>query len=291
MLSVSALIQDKAPVKSSFLSDTFSDKLINNWEITKNGIKKAISFLEQEYIFDGKRLPTDVVVAPLAALWGVSPKGLDAEGEARIVIRQYLWRAFFTDRYERTSATRALTDFRELKAKLVGGSATTPAILNEDEFPLPSIEQFLSAGWPVRAERLPRALLALSLRAGGNDLADGSPISRESLAEREYHHLFPVARLHEQGLQDRDIFKALNCALVTWRTNRNISAKTPEKYLAERREGSSLGEDEVRRRLETHLVPYDELSSSSYDEFLLARATKMHSVMLSLCSGKALSSN
>jgi hypothetical protein len=96
-----------------------------------------------------------------------------------------------------------------------------------------------------------------------------------------------VARLKEQGYQDRDIFKALNCALITWRTNRNISAKTPEKYLAERREGTSLGEDEIRRRLETHLVPYDALVSSSYEDFLLARAKNMYAVMLKLCSGES----
>jgi hypothetical protein len=50
-------------------------------------------------------LPTDVIVAPLSALWGLAPKGLDAEGEARTLLRKYLWRAFFTDCYERTSAT------------------------------------------------------------------------------------------------------------------------------------------------------------------------------------------
>ena len=287
MLSVSALLQDKAPIKSSFLSKGFSDKLIENWETTKIGIKRAITFLEQERILDGKRLPTDVVVAPLAALWGISPHGLDAEGEARILLRKYLWRAIFTERYERTSATRALTDFRELKQRLEGHIESSPAIFNEEEYSLPTVEQLINAGWPIRADRVPRALMALSLRTGGYDLADGSPATRESLAEREYHHLFPVARLKAQGRKDTEIFRALNCALVTWKTNRNISAKTPEKYLSERREGTSLGEEEVRRRLESHLVPYDEMTSSTYDEFLLARAQKMHSMMLKLCVGES----
>jgi hypothetical protein len=116
MLTVSALLQGKVATQNSFLSKGFSDGLIGNWEITKAGIKKALQFLEQERILDAKRLPTDVIIAPLAALWGISPQGLDAEGEARTTLRKYLWRACFTERYERTSATRALADFRELRS-------------------------------------------------------------------------------------------------------------------------------------------------------------------------------
>jgi hypothetical protein len=73
---------------------------------------------------------------------------------------------------------------------------------------------------------------------------------------------------------------------VTWKTNRNISAKSPEKYLAERREGTSLGEEEIRSRLESHLIPYDEMVSAGYEEFLAARARRMYSMMTKLCSGQ-----
>lgn len=46
---------------------------------------------------------------------------------------------------------------------------------------------------------------------------------------------------------------ALDCVLVTWNTNRNISDKDPERYLAERLDGTSVGEAEVRARLAAHL--------------------------------------
>jgi hypothetical protein len=287
MLAVSALLQGKVATQSNFLSKGFSAGLIENWEVIKSGVKKAIDFLEQERILDAKRLPTDVIVAPLAALWGLAPKGLDAEGEARTLLRKYLWRGFFTDRYERTSATRALADFKELRALMEGSKEAKPLIFSDEEWPLPTPEQLVLAGWPTKKDRLPRALMAMSLRAAGYDLADGTPATRENLKEREYHHLFPVARLKEHGKGDDEIYRALNCALVTWKTNRNISAKAPERYLAERREGTSLGEEEVRNRLESHLVPYNELVSASYEEFLAARARRMHAMMLKLCSGQS----
>lgn len=129
----------------------------------------------------------------------------------------------------------------------------------------------------------PRASRPFAARRG-LDLADGSPVTREGLAAREYHHLFPAAWLRERGVAGWEIDRALNCALVTWKTNRTISAKSPEHYLAERREGTSLGEDEVRRRLESHLVPYDELVSEDYERFLSVRAERLHAAMRSVCS-------
>ena len=99
MLAVSALLQDKVPNKSTYLTPEFSDGVIHNWDRVKIGIKRAIQFVEQEEIFDTKRLPSDVSLYPLSALWALAPEGLDAEGEARTLLRKYLWRSFFTDRY------------------------------------------------------------------------------------------------------------------------------------------------------------------------------------------------
>lgn len=285
MLAVGALLQDKVPNKSTYLSPGFSAKLIDDWDQIKAGIGIAINFLEQERVFDDKRLPTDVVMYPVSALWSVAPSGLDAEGEARTVLRKYLWRTFFTERYERTSATRALVDFRQVKALFDGEGDEMPLIFNETEYPLPEIGELLVAGWAVRKDRLPRALLALSLRTGGIDFADGNVASREHLSHREYHHLFPRALLSER-FKENEVNRALNCALVTWKTNRNISAKTPSTYLMERLEGSSLGEQEIRHRLQSHLIPYDELFSDDYETFLMARAELMHPIILKLCNGE-----
>lgn len=237
-------------------------------------------------IFDSKRLPTDVVVAPLSALWAIAPVGGDAEGRIRALLRKYLWRTCFTDRYERTSATRVHADHRELK-KLITGEQVAPKIFDSQEYPLPSAEQLLNAGWPTQKDRLPRAILALTLRAGGRDLADASAVTRDNLKKREYHHLFPVARLSADGKSEKEIYKALNCALVTWKTNRTIGAQAPERYLAERCDQAHLGEDEVRARLTTHMVTYDDLKTGNYQQFLERRANSLIEKMTRLCEGQA----
>jgi len=212
--------------------------------------------------------------------------GLDAEGRARTTLRKYMWRAFFSARYEKATATRALVDYRELVAAIASPGVTGPVVFDEKQFPLPQASELIAAGWPKKTDRLARAILALALRHGGLDLADGGSATRASLAKREYHHLFPDGHLRGQRVPEDEIFRSLNCALVTWRTNRAISAKEPEKYLAERTEGTDLREDEVRRRLSSHLIPFDEMVAGDYKAFLAKRADIVHSAMLDLCGSR-----
>jgi hypothetical protein len=284
VLYASALLQGRPPTNATYLVRDFGSQLLAGWDLLVEGIQRAGAFLEEERILDAARLPTDVVVPVLAALWAHAPKALDTAGKARNLLRRYLWRAFFTDRYESATSTTALADFNELEGLITGTSTTSPSVFDDTLYPLPEPQELIASRWPKRKDRLARAVLALALKQGGVDLADGSTVSRANLARREYHHLFPDAYLRDRGISDDQIYRSLNCALVTWQTNRNISSKEPERYLAERREGTDLGEAEIRARLATHLVPYDEMVAGDYNAFLVKRASLVHAAMLQLCA-------
>ena len=283
-LYASALLQDRSPTNATYMAPDFGEKLVENWDKFLSGVNRTVTFLEQERVFDAARLPTDVVIPVLVALWGLAPKKLDAEGSARITLRKYLWRAFFTNRYEKSTNTRALADFKELKPWIEGTGTNTPSIFNDDMYQLPQAPELIDAGWPVRKDRIARAILALTLRNGGLDLADGGVATRANLAQREYHHLFPDAYLTRHGVHNNQIYCSLNCALVTWHTNRNISDKDPETYLAQRRDATTHGEDVIRARLASHYIPYDEMISGDYHAFLKERAKLVHDAMTKLCS-------
>jgi hypothetical protein len=226
------------------------------------------------------------VVPVLSALWAGAPDGLDAEGRARTILRKYMWRAFFTNRYEKSTNTRAAVDFNELKPLIAGTGGAEPTVFNDGQHPLPQVQELIEAAWPKQKDRVSRAILAIALKQGGLDLADGSSVTRTNLAKREYHHLFPDAFLKRRGEDDSHIYRSLNCALVTWKTNRNISDKDPEKYLAERREGSAIGEAEIRARLASHLIPFNELVAGDYEAFLTARANLIYDAMKTLCDSE-----
>jgi len=279
-----ALLQEHPPTNATYMDKEFGPKLLANWEIFLSGVSRTVELLDQERVFDSARLPTDIVIPVLVALCALAPQGLDAEGRARTILRKYLWRAFFSNRYEKSTNTRALVDFNELKPLITGTGNATPIIFKDDVHPLPQVQELQEAGWPVRKDRVARAILALALKNGGIDLADGGAATRANLAKREYHHLFPYAYLRGLGVPDEQIYLSLNCALVTWHTNRHISAKDPERYLAERRDGTDLGEDEVKARLATHLIPFDEMVGGDYVKFLQARGTLVHAEMTKLCA-------
>ena len=306
ILRVAALREGRSPTEASFRRLNLQ-QLPDEWDAIERGISGAVNFLNEERIFDRDRLPTVAVVPVLASIWSQMPQSLDAHGEARSLLRQYLWRSFFTDRYERGAATAALQDHRGLKARLVDRDAAAPIpVLNKVDFPIAEVEELEGAPWPRLRNTLARAILTVSLRGGGRDFADDTPASRQSLTGREYHHLFPVALLNESGMDESKINLALNCALVTWNTNRNISAKEPVAYLRERVERVELGnvdESDIRRRVNSHIIPFDELNvggysgivdeeararqiTSDYLRFIRARAEAVHEVIEKLCRGE-----
>ncbi len=292
LLDMAALREDRPPNQASYhrldlahLNDSF-DELVS-------GAAFAIEILEGEGVFDGDRLPTVAVLPILGALVGHVPPGGDERGNAIGLLRSYLWRAFSTNRYEAAAANRALQDYRGLRGELTASARTAP-IFDEQFHALPGPDELKQAQWPKNRETLARAILCASLRRGAFDLADGAKATAANMGSREYHHLFPDAYLQQNTEASRQqIYRALNCSLITWRTNRRISAKAPLVYLRERVEASSLGEDEIRRRLESHLIPWDEFAKASdadvhgsYERFLDARAEVVAGYLQELCAGR-----
>lgn len=287
VLSVAALLAGKAPLKKTYLEKDFGGELGDNWPRIVNGFKRGLAFLREEAIFNEKCLPTDVAVYLICALWAdVQEHGFDAEGNARSLLRKVLWRACYTNRYGKTSATRSFADYRVLKSMLASPVGDEHCELFDEEFnPLPEVGELILAGWPGRKDRLPRAALATSLRGGGYDFADGAVASAENLNRREYHHIFPVDVLSGDR-KDELVNRAMNCALITWKTNRKIAAKTPQEYIEKRAEAASLGEEVVRQRLRSHLIPYEALLAGDYPAFVQERAEMIGARMNQLCLGQ-----
>lgn len=307
VLDVVALRQDRIPSQAGYRGIDYT-RMLNEWDTVVKGIKGMVSFLEDESIFDAQRLPSYTAIPIIAAMWEHLPMQPDKLGNARLLLRKYLWRAFLTSRYEQSSTSNALQDYRGLRKVLCDGAAEDVVpILNQESYPLPSKEMVLQADWPKRKSILGRGLLSLQLKCGAEDLADGARATVATITSkehpREYHHLFPAATLDDAGIPDEQVFRALNCALVTWRTNRTISDKDPITYLKERADNCALGEDEMKHRLKTHLIPYNRLAvgydgmsdderrgrvKNDYDAFLSARAEVLAKAAHRACEGKTL---
>lgn len=307
VLDVVALRQDRVPSQAGYTGINYTN-LLSEWDIVVRSIKGLVGFLEDESVFDAQRLPSYTALPVVAALWEHLPTQPDKLGNARHLLRRFLWRAFLTSRYEQSSTSSALQDYRGLRRVLCDGAAEdTVPILREESYPLPTKEMVLQADWPKRNSILGRGLLGLQLKCGAEDIADGAKATVASITSkdphREYHHLFPASTLEDAEVPREQIFRALNCALVTWRTNRTISNKDPVEYLKERADTSALGVEELKRRLKTHLIPYKQLAvgyegmpdderrtqvKADYGVFLSTRSEILAKAAQLACTGKAL---
>ena len=122
-------------------------------------------------------------------------------------------------------------------------------------------DSLAEAGWPKSVGIEARGVLAIASYFDAHDFADDRKATFESIQHREYHHLFPDALLKEI---EANSFYAMNCALITWKTNRVIGRKDPIEYIKERVELSDI--DSVQTRLRTHLIPYELLAKAHYSD-------------------------
>ena len=302
ILSTSALLQDKLPNARGMI-EMDKKQLLVNWPKLERGLERMASFLESQRVFDEARLPTNAVLAVIAAAYELIPDHGDFLAKAEKLLRRYLWSAFFTDRYENSAASRAFADFRAIKELLKNPSFTEEQLasvpsLNRSDFPLADVDSLMAAGWPKAAGIEARAIMAVTTYLGAIDFADHKTATYESIKKREYHHVFPDALLSEAGIFS---YLALNCALITWKTNRIIGRKDPLDYLQERVQWAD--ESAVRARLKSHLISFDRLSKAHYggtddvtfkqkltkdfQEFLRDRASLVAAAMTQLADGGA----
>lgn len=74
--------------------------LVDQWDDLERCLQQMTGFINGERIYDRQRLPSNVVLPVIAALYKHVPDAGDARGSAETLFKKYLWTVFFTDRYD-----------------------------------------------------------------------------------------------------------------------------------------------------------------------------------------------
>ena len=257
MLNTSALLQEKLPNQRGAW-DMDKRLMVSNWKKMERGMRRMAEFIKNEGIYDRQRLPTNAVLAVIAALYSYIPDSGDKLGKDELLLKKYLWHAFFTARYENSAATHAFSDFVTLR-KVIQGEIQEEAIPIFKEHSLIELEELLTAEWPKRATIHGRAILAVMCRLGSLDFSTGERLNSDNVENRHYHHIFPDALLKEADINS---LLALNCTLISDKTNMSIGSKEPLSYMKDRYKWTT--EEIVYERLQSHLIPIPELANGGY---------------------------
>ena len=271
----------------------------------QGNLEAALAFAARHGAPNHRTLPSWPPVHVIAALQAdvQSIRKASSQGTANKLISTYLWRAFFTDRYEAQANDRLFDDFRKIKKCIQQIKSTgdfsrrsLPDIFQDREHSLPDADDLAETAQWIRTGRLGRAIAALSLRRSPVDWVTGEPLdadkvrSLEDSRKLDRHHVFPE-RFLKGNVAVRKINNGLNGVLLSKAANQELSQKDPAQYLSYILENSPrLTEATLKKRVETHVVPYDALKSNRkakegrYKAFLRERATLIVSEINKLAS-------
>ena len=288
-LKISCLIADSVPTDKYYISEKVIEVVTRRWDDIVKGLNWTLKFFEEERIWDAKRLPSVVPLRVIPALYQKRPDDNepDAQGSFDSKVRRYLWLSFVTSRYDHNANTRLYNDYKNF----VEGSSP---IFDNNDYPIPTMETLTNLDSPIspptRKNSLSRAVLAVSLRGGAKDLASDERIRLDNIRKRQYHHLFPRKLLEDENRKRGEINHVLNYALISNITNNLLKAEPPIEYLRKRLQ-LDIGINTIRRRVESHLIPFDQLNvkdgkNGRYESFLRARGKKIIDAIKSLCKGE-----
>ena len=120
------------------------------------------------------------------------------------LLAAYLWRAFFTDRYQAQANDRLLEDYQKLReyiGNLVTGRKKPDVLVpafDDDEHPLPRRAQLERAGWIGLGSRLGRAIAAIAMTGDPYDWLTDQKLTVDRVRELESkgqlyrHYIFPA---------------------------------------------------------------------------------------------------
>ena len=241
----------------------------NKFPEIQKGIFRAIDFLKDELnVFSLKLLPMENILAVLASFFASSQtQPPPVPQEQCEVIKQWFWRACFSQRYARGGAKSTDVDLEEVKNL----KASKPHKLGEFDVPL---DTSFSLKNSFRMGSVATNTFILLLAQGKPlNFIQGTKISLQDVLSqgnrKEFHHIFPKAYLGSlQKYKDDQINCLANFSLLARTDNNRIKNQPPSKYRTEMPANAQTFQEIIA----THLCPANAFTDDNYDDFLVARA-------------------
>lgn len=263
------------------LRDMNPEQLDTLTKTCQEALFKTVDTLSTEFgVYSWDFLSYEALVVIMCSLFALKPS-ISAEEHKRL--RQWFWRASWSERYKAGGETFVSNDIEKVKMFVffnVGNAAAFGAPPSDDEWR--NIFFRLNAS---RSRALALALATMKPRC----LLNGATIDvHEALSafnRKQFHHIYPRGHLKKTKQDDDNL--VLNICLLPASANLKISDQDPSLYLPQLQKDLGASADEV---FASNVMPAPSgfnYETATYEQFVSERLVLMRDLVGQLCDGAA----
>jgi hypothetical protein len=247
---------------------------------TKDALLHTVDLLTTEFkIYSWDFLPYEALVVILCSIFA-EVKTLSPEQVKRI--RQWFWRASFSERYRGASENYISNDIKLVRNFVIDGSGSANTFGE-----VPSESVLRKAEFGNQSSRSRAFILALANHHPRN-LTNGAVLdTTQALSvynKKQFHHIYPKAFLSRSSLSEENN-SLVNICMLAASENNWIRDRNPNQYLPAciRELGINVG-----TVFASNILPSPEdvnYASLDYATFLALRSSMLHDTIAKLCEG------
>ncbi len=248
---------------------------------TKEALLKTVDLLSTEFgIYSFDFLPYEALGITLCY---VLSKTKAPSADQVVKIRQWFWLSAFNERYRGASEHYISKDLDTVHSFAIDGTLKVEIFGTA-----PNIGLWRATSFRSNNSRSRAFVLALALKRPRN-LTNGALIDvTEALSiynQKQFHHIYPRAHLKRIGSKDNDNALA-NICMLSASENRRVSDDDPAEYIPKYMKALGTQTSDV---LASNCMPSSDsfaYETASFEEFMLARAALIQTLVSRLCSGE-----
>ena len=234
----------------------YDDYVVNRDKVIL-GFQLAREFLlKYQCVFRKRDLPYTTQLIPLTVICAIIGKSECNNANTIKRLTKWYWCGILGEMYGGANETRYANDVEDMVDE-IGGKANPQRTVNSAFF---SSTRLLTL--QTRGSAAYKGIMALLYKEKCRDLMSNITIDivNSMLQSPDIHHIFPEAYCEKNGIKKSKYNSIVNKTPILPETNRSIGGNAPSVYTkAIMKKVSGLSEEELKNRIESHFINYNEL--------------------------------
>ena len=247
----------------------------NNKKAVLEGYRLARKFLLSQYVFRMRDLPYTTQLIPLTTICAYIGKSEFDRPQTRDILSQWFWCGILGEMYGGSNETRYAYDVEDVVNAIRGKESLNRTIRSAffSSTRLISLQTRNSAAY--------KGIMALVYRESCRDFIKGTTMDIvKSMDESpDIHHIFPEIYCIRKGYPKEQWNSIVNKTPLLPVSNRSIGGSAPSIYSQKIMKDANITEEQLRMRIESHLIDYNALIHDDFHTYFIERAKRILNVI------------